>query len=284
MMNIAKNLVVCSTIFLLACAPTRQPDNSIPSLDYARRVRISQPANNNLANNQSEVAPEVRFVADVSTQEERAALDPMKYAPYQATSSYKRPLGLGNPGIDASLWRDDAGSDFYRDYRAWKPMDLITILVTESSEGKNEANTETKSKSTLTAAISNLLGLENTSLFKAPGPQFDPGVKADSQNDYKGQGKTDRKDTLKGTISAMVEEVLPSGILRVEGKKIITVNSEEHTMVISGLVRPRDINSENQVDSSKIADLRVDYFGAGTVSEKQNGGWLGRIVSKVWPF
>jgi flagellar L-ring protein precursor FlgH len=109
-------------------------------------------------------------------------------------------------------------------------------------------------------------------------------VNAETQNDFKGEGKTDRKGSLKGKISAMVAEVLPSGVLRIEGEKIISVNSEQQVMVISGLVRPRDINSENEIDSSKIAQLRIDYYGEGTVGEAQNGGWLGRFMRKVWPF
>ena len=82
----------------------------------------------------------------------------------------------------------------------------------------------------------------------------------------------------------MVAEVLPSGILRVEGEKIISVNNEEQVMVLSGLVRPRDISSDNEVLSSKIAQMRVDYYGKGTVGEAQYGGWLGRILRILWPF
>ena len=82
----------------------------------------------------------------------------------------------------------------------------------------------------------------------------------------------------------MVVEVLPGGILRVEGEKIISVNQEEQVMVISGLIRPRDINSKNEIDSSKVANVRIDYYGRGIVGEAQKGGWLGRIVREVWPF
>ena len=55
-------------------------------------------------------------------------------------------------------------------------------------------------------------------------------------------------------------------------------------MVISGLVRPRDVNSDNEVPSNKVANMRIDYYGRGTVGEAQYGGWLGRALRKVWPF
>lgn len=274
-------LLIAALLWVLGCATNYKSDTSVPAVDYANSIKAQVAATVGKTPPTVQYADQVNPATNSAT---RAALDPLRYQPYQGGSDYKQPLNLGNPGMDASLWRDDTGSDFYRDYRAWKPMDLVTILVSESSEGKKEADTETKTKSTLEASISSLLGLESTKALKAPGLDLDPGLKADTKNDFKGEGQTNRKDTLKGTISAMVMEVLPSGILRIEGKKIITVNAEEHVMVISGLVRPRDISSENSVDSSKIANLRVDYFGKGLVSERQNGGWLGRIVSTVWPF
>ena len=102
--------------------------------------------------------------------------------------------------------------------------------------------------------------------------------------EFKGEGETNRKDTLKGTISAVVAEVLPSGLMRIEGEKIVSVNAEEQIMKISGLVRPRDVNSNNEVLSSKIANVRIDYYGRGTVDEAQYGGWAARILHRVWPF
>ena len=82
----------------------------------------------------------------------------------------------------------------------------------------------------------------------------------------------------------MVVEVLPSGILRIEGEKIIAVNSEEQVMVLSGLVRPRDVNSNNEVDSSQIANMRIDYYGRGVIGEAQHGGWGSRLLRTIWPF
>ena len=72
--------------------------------------------------------------------------------------------------------------------------------------------------------------------------------------------------------------------MRVAGKKIVAVNNEEQTIVISGLVRPRDISSSNEVMSSQIANMRIDYFGQGVISEKQSPGWLLRVLDKLWPL
>jgi len=202
---------------------------------------------------------------------------------------YVSPLSLGDPGTSSSLWKESrAGNDLFRDFRAWQPMDLITISIDEKSEGKKDADTEVKQKTSIELAISKLFGLENRAKAANDGPKsgLDPTalVSASTQNDFKGEGSTNRKDSLTGKISAMVVEVLPSGILRIEGQKIIAVNSEEQVMVVSGLVRQRDINSDNDVKSSKIANMRIDYFGKGTVDDAQHGGWAGRLLRRFWPF
>jgi len=201
------------------------------------------------------------------------------------TRDYNGPLSFGDPGLSSSLWKESmGGTQLFRDYRAFQPMDLITIVVTETSEGKSEADTEIKEKSTLKAAIESLLGLESTVKKTNPQVNMNNLIGASTKNDFKGEGETTRKGSLKGRISAMVAEVLPSGVLRIEGEKIITVNNEDQIMVISGLVRPEDVNSNNEVDSSKVANMRIDYTGKGVVSTAQHGGWLGNIIRAIWPF
>ena len=223
---------------------------------------------------------------------EGASADPGFYT-YRGSLSenrdYSGPLNVGEPGETASLWRESrGGTDLWRDSRAWQSMDLITIVIRESDEAKKDADTEVKQKSTVELAIDKLFGLENQVAKANDGTSsgIDPSalVQASSQNDFKGEGKAKRKDTLSARMSAMVVEVLPSGIMRIEGQKIVTMSAEEQVMVISGLVRPRDVSAENEVESGRIANMRVDYYGRGTVGEAQHGGWLGRILRTAWPF
>lgn len=325
-MKPTRTVVMLGALIGAGCAEPYYKTAAIPAREYADNVRAQYTSRNvaypGTAQRPGEVRgvpaivaaeardqhrARLRFASDERPLEEAPAAgiegsnqaDPqfppdggfvMKRSSMTNTREYTGPLTLGNPGVTASLWQESrSNSDLFHDTRAWQPMDLLTIVVSEQAEGANNANTEIKSKSTVEAAISKLLGLEtnivNNSKQLTEGVAV-PGslVSATAQNDYKGEGKTDRKGSLKGKISAMVAEVLPSGVLRIEGEKIVSVNSEQQVMVISGLVRPRDISSENEVDSSKIAQLRVDYYGEGTVGEAQSGGWLGRFMRTVWPF
>jgi flagellar L-ring protein precursor FlgH len=198
---------------------------------------------------------------------------------------YKGPLDMGDPGVTASLFRESqGGNEPFRDYRAWQPMDLVTIVVTEQSLGQQLANTEIKAKSEYLAAIENFFGLEKQTANWTNPPDLTSLIQAQTRNDFRGEGRTLRQAQLNARVSAVVAEVLPSGLLRIEGEKIIAVNNEEQVLVISGLVRQRDISSNNEVNASQIAQVRIDYYGKGTVGEAQYGGWLSRLLRILWPF
>lgn len=203
----------------------------------------------------------------------------------QVGQPYRGPLEIGDPGVTASLWRESqSGNEPFRDFRAWQPMDLLTIVVNEQSLGQQLANTEVKSKSEYLAAIENFFGLEQQTQTWTQKPDLTSLIQAQTQNDFRGEGRTLRQAQLTARISAVVAEVMPSGLLRIEGEKIIAVNNEEQVMIISGLVRQRDINSNNEVNASQIAQVRIDYYGKGTVGEAQYGGWLSRLLRILWPF
>jgi flagellar L-ring protein precursor FlgH len=208
------------------------------------------------------------------------------------TRDYNGRLSLGDPGVSASLWQESRGeTSLFHDFRAWQPMDIITILVTERAQGRKQADTNLSTESTFQAALSNFFGyeqdLQELNMNKTGSGSkvnLQNLINASSESEFKGAGQTGRSDTLTAQISAMVVEVLPGGVLRLEGERIISMNNEEQIMVISGLARTRDINSENQIDSARIANLRVDYFGRGTVGSTTYGGWLSNILRILWPF
>jgi flagellar L-ring protein precursor FlgH len=293
-----------------SCMQVKELPPVIPSLQYTKNIKeqlqeekLGHTANQRYLNPQGVIMEDkdntraqLHYVADTKGADEVVTNERPSFETYESTLQDKRdyngPLSLGDPGVTASLWRESRGTnDIFRDQRAWQPLDLITIVVSEKSEGSKEADTEIKSKSTVAAAIEEFFSFDDDLTNNNPnkdgtGSTIDPSnlINASVQNDFKGEGETTRKGSLKAKISAMVAEVLPSGILRVEGQKIISVNSEEQVMVLSGLVRPRDINFANEIDSSKIANMRIDYYGKGIVGEAQLGGWFGRLMRIIWPF
>jgi flagellar L-ring protein precursor FlgH len=198
---------------------------------------------------------------------------------------YTGPLSIGDPGVTSSLWRASMRrNNLFQDDRAWQPYDLVTIIIEENTQGQKEADTEIITTSSVLAAIENFLGFEADVTQSNPDIDLANLINATSTSNYRGEGDTSRRGTMQARLSAMVVEVLPGGVLRIEGEKIISINNEEEVLVISGLVRPRDVNSNNEVSSVKVAQMRVDLFGKGAVASAQTGGWLGNIFRSFWPF
>jgi flagellar L-ring protein precursor FlgH len=208
---------------------------------------------------------------------------------YRSTRSndtvYQGSLPLGDPGVTASLWRSSQkGNNLYQDDRAFQPYDLITILITENSEGRKQADTEVTTSSSILTSVGKLLGYEEDIKESNPNIDLSNLISGASESEYTGEGETLRRGSLRAAISAIVVEVLPGGVMRIEGEKIISVNNEEQVLQISGLVRSRDINARNEVNSNNVSQLRVDYYGKGSVGSAQSGGWLSNIVRSIWPF
>ncbi len=116
------------------------------------------------------------------------------------------------------------------------------------------------------------------------GSQFDPTVSASVANSNQGNGTVSRNGSLTGTISSLITEILPSGNFRIEGRRSVTVNQEEQILVLRGIVRPQDINFDNTILSTLVADASISLTGEGVVADEQRKGWLAKVLSKVWPF
>lgn len=192
----------------------------------------------------------------------------------------------GNMTANPSLWMDSSQNIFtFGDHRAFSPMDIVTIEVNDRTLGRKRANTQTRSEFDLLAGISNFFGFE-TKVWEANNEALDSEalIQASTAKQFRGEGDMQRQAQLQAQVSAVVLEVLPNGTLRIEGSKIVAINAEEEIMVVSGLVRQRDITSENKVDSNRIANMRIDFYGHGTISDAQAPGWGAALFNKIWPF
>jgi flagellar L-ring protein precursor FlgH len=105
-----------------------------------------------------------------------------------------------------------------------------------------------------------------------------------SRADFAGEGQTSRAGTLSGTIAVRVKKEMPNGDLFVEGTKVVMINNEEYHLYISGVVRPSDIERDNSVQSSLIADAQVEFTGRGDIAEAVERGWLTKVLDFINPF
>jgi flagellar L-ring protein precursor FlgH len=194
---------------------------------------------------------------------------------------------LPPPKTLGSLWQEENGRAYlYEDLRAMRVGDILTIKIVEKHAGSKSADTSAERQSTLNHSLSgSAMGYVGIPGVRLGGEATrGMGINANASNKFGGKGATNREDTLTGTISTIVTEVLPNGDLRVEGKREVTVNSETQLMTISGIVRRVDVDTKNTVLSSAIADAKIEYSGLGVVDDVQRPGWLVRVFDWISPF
>lgn len=166
--------------------------------------------------------------------------------------------------------------DIYGNGRASQVGDIISILLKESTSASKNAKTSADKSSSTTLTAPTVFGrtLDKLSAgFTGPTTAFE------------GEGKSDISNSLDGSISVTVHEVLPNGILMIRGEKWLNLNQGDEYIQISGMVRPQDISAENTVSSEKLADARISYSGTGQVSDTNVMGWLSKFfISALLPF
>ena len=101
---------------------------------------------------------------------------------------------------------------------------------------------------------------------------------------FSGSGATDQSNTLSGEVSVTVSAVYPNGTMLVPGQKRVTLNRGDEFVQIRGLIRAADIDANNRVPSTRVADAQIAYTGKGDVARASRQGWLSRFFSVVSPF
>ena len=170
------------------------------------------------------------------------------------------------------------------DHNASRVGDILVVKIDEKDVASHQADTTLNKTDATTYGLPAALGFMTA--LKAKYPDVDPAKLFSSTTDQKftGNGAVKREGTVTATLPVRVIQVLPSGDLFVEGTKVVMVGAEEHHIYVSGTVRRVDIAEDDSVPSSRIADAEIEYTGRGDLSDTQRRGWLGRTLSKLWPF
>lgn len=199
--------------------------------------------------------------------------------PVPVNASPPPPISMQPVSTDnMSLWSEDMGfGDLFSDPKARRAGDVITIQIAESASASNSADTSTERGSSLSVGISELFGVNTSTLQNLS-------VSGEMESGFEGSGSTSRSGRLNAYITARVVEVMPNRNLKVIGSREIMVNNEKQIMTIYGVVRPRDISEDNVVLSNFVADARIAYSGAGIVDDRQRPGWIANALNTVWPF
>src|SRR5919197_946676 len=180
-----------------------------------------------------------------------------------------------------SLWRNGSRA-FFRDQRAARVGDLLTVTVNITDKANLSNETQRSRTSKEDSGISDFAGSKTVTqpLKIFPGKI----LTTDSTSSTDGKGSVNRQESLTTNVAAVVTQVLANGNLVVEGKQEIRVNYEIRELIVAGVVRPEDIQSDNTIDSSKIAQARIAYGGRGQITDVQQPRYGQQVFDVLLPF
>src|SRR6195256_2547964 len=183
-----------------------------------------------------------------------------------------------------SLWRMGSRS-FFRDPRAQKMGDLLTVEIDIGDKAKIANTTTRTTTASEKANTANLLGLESRLKGILP-DKVDPTnlVNLGSDSNNTGTGTVDRSESITLTVAAVVTQVLPNGNLVIQGQQEVRVNNEVRELQVSGVVRPEDISNANTILHTQIAEARISYGGRGQITDVQQPRYGQQFFDIIWPF
>jgi flagellar L-ring protein FlgH len=199
------------------------------------------------------------------------------YKPVQMPMPAAQPAAY-NPN---SLWRNGSRA-FFKDQRARQVGDILTVKVNITDKANIDNETKRSRAMTEDSGIANFFGKPKVPIMNTPVPTRI--FTADSNTTMDGKGSVNRSEALQTNVAGVVTQVLPNGNLVVEGKQEIRVNFEVRELIVAGIVRPEDIESDNTIDSSKIAQARIAYGGRGQITEMQQNRYAEQIFNVLLPF
>lgn len=171
----------------------------------------------------------------------------------------------------------------------FEPGDIITVMVRERIDAETAADTNTKKESdvgTTTPLAQNgfLVNNKDEGGMGILNPGELPNWGGETENETKNRGTTTRESSLTTQVGCMVMEVLPNGNLLIEGQRKVTVNREDSTLVVTGIIRSKDVLPNNTIASTQMANAQILLKGKGELWNNQRRGFLTKVVDWVNPF
>ncbi len=187
-------------------------------------------------------------------------------------------------GDEASLW--DAGQkSLLGDRRAEKRGDILTVVIEIDDEAEISNSTQRSRDGSENLSIPSLFGIPQRVQSDLPeGASLADAVSLSSSGESAGKGSVRRNEKLTLRIAATVTNVMPNGVLVIEGQQEVRVNFELRELLVEGFVRPEDISRGNEITYDKIASARISYGGRGQITDVQQPRYGQQITDIILPF
>ena len=209
----------------------------------------------------------ISFVASCSTQlEERASMDFEPTMPNISKTPKQDKYG--------SIYSNSQQGLFATDRRASKVGDLLTVALSENFSASKSQSAKSAKNGTASFDFPRITtaGADDTLFDSKLAKSFD------------GSGSADQTNSLRGEISVTVTKVFSNGNMEILGQKKLTLNNGDEYIRLVGIIRPEDVDSRNIVPSSRIANAKISYTGAGDIADTSKKGWFSKLVDVVTPL
>ncbi|MGJ8611733.1 MAG: flagellar basal body L-ring protein FlgH [Octadecabacter sp.] len=183
-----------------------------------------------------------------------------------------------------SLWTGDRGS-LLGDRRALQRGDILTVVI-EIDDSASISNSTDRSRSgSESMSVPSLFGIpERIDETLPDGASLSSAVDLTSSSSFDGDGSVSRNEQLELRIAATITDVMPNGVLVIQGTQEVRVNFELRELLVSGFVRPEDISRQNEITYDKLASARISYGGRGQISDFQQPRYGQQVADVVLPF
>lgn len=190
------------------------------------------------------------------------------------------PMQAQAPAEYNAIYQPETSLLLFEDIKARRIGDMITVTLQEQTDAAKSADTGTN-KSTSTEISDPIILGDNVTWDGKP--IFRNSLQ--SEHEFDGAGESSQSNSLTGSITVSVVEVLANGNLVVQGEKWININQGEEYIRLRGIVRPSDISTGNTIASTRVANAQIQYSGDGVLNETNSMGWLARFFNSPWmPF
>ena len=178
---------------------------------------------------------------------------------------------------NGAIYQTVQARPLFEDGRARRIGDTITINLVERNTAEKSANANATRNGNMSAGIGPINRLPLSGLNGLE-------LEADAESDFNGKGAAAANNVFNGTITVTVIDVYPNGNLLVSGEKMVAINQGNEFIRFSGVINPNTVTTANSVQSTQVADARIEYRGSGFIDESNTMGWLQRFFVAIMPF
>lgn len=176
-----------------------------------------------------------------------------------------------------AIFMASAHRGLFEDRRARLVGDVITIQIQEKYSAKQSSNSSVERQGAVDAKVSLIP-------FFTPNSTKRLTAQGSSSNTFEGKGETGTDNEFTGTITVTVVELLANGNLAVAGEKQVGINQNVERLRFSGIVNPATILPGNTVNSTQVADARLEVRSRGDIDRAQTTGWLSKFFMSFLPI